>query len=181
MRLSMVTPAIQLPASCNRNASEIKKPSPMYLCVLFMTLLGLSFQTHARECSPAPSADLSPQNVVKAVVEALQDNDIDDNGIFTVYCFASPGNKSNTGPLERFASMIKKGFPDMLNHEGSYFEEMKIEGSVALQPVWLTTSDGKEVGYMFKMGKQLQGEFKGMWMTDGVFPMRPDAKREQSI
>ncbi len=144
-------------------------------------LLMFSINSFADDCSPAPSTDMTPQTVVKTVVNALRDNDGEDNGIRTVFCFASPGNKTNTGPLERFTSMIKRGFPDMLNHEASYFEEMKIDGDVALQPVWLTTSDGEEIGYMFKMGKQKSGEFEGMWMTDGVFPIREGAKREQSI
>ena len=111
--------------------------------------------------------------MVEIVVSALQANSEENNdaGIATVYSFASPGNRANTGPLERFARMVKGGFPDMLNHLGARYEPIEITGNNALQAVWLTSVTGKETGYAFKMGKQLSGEYKGMWMTEAVIPL----------
>lgn len=119
-----------------------------------------------------PSQEHSPQDVVNIVIKALKDNNSDtDDGISVVYRFASPGNKANTGPIERFTRMIKLGFSDMLNHRFSRFDEMRFEGKTALQPVFLTTRDGREVGYLFQVGEQTIGEYKGMWMTEAVYPI----------
>lgn len=121
----------------------------------------------------SPSADYSPQEVVRIVIEALGSNgdSEQDAGIATVFRFASPGNRANTGPLPRFGSMIKRGFSDMLDHLGSRYDEMEITGDIAVQAVWLLQPSGKEVGYAFQLGRQSEGTYSGMWMTDAVMPL----------
>ncbi len=146
--------------------------------LLVITSMVFAVPAMADDKTVHPSTELSPQQVVEIVVKALQENDADDTGIATVFRFASPGNKANTGPLERFSGMIKKGFGEMLNHAGSRTGEMKIDGKTALQPVYLTTPGGLEIGYMFQIGEQTDGEYKGMWMTEAVYPL---PHREQSI
>ena len=121
--------------------------------------------------APAPNTTASPQEVVKTVIDALRDNDKANTGIATVFCFASPSNKSVTGPLERFTAMITNGYGVMLNHAYNYVEDMKIEDDTAMQVVWLVAADGKEYGYLFTMGKQQAGEFADMWMTEAVVPI----------
>ena len=123
-----------------------------------------------------PSTDLSPQQVINIVVESLQNNASDDAGIATVYRFASPGNKANTGPLARFTYMIKRGFSDMLNHVGVRYDDMEMTGDVAVQAVWLQTVTGAEYGYAFQLRKQKGGETDGMWMTEGVIPLGQSAQ-----
>ena len=122
--------------------------------------------------NPVPSPDYEPEQVVKIVVDSLQNNsEPADEGIATVFRFASPGNRATTGPLERFTRMIKAGFSDMLNHEGARFDPMKVSGDTATQAVWLLTSSGKELGYAFQLTRQQSGEFEGIWMTDAVVPL----------
>ena len=145
-----------------------------------MLLAAASVNAGNTECSASPSVDKTPESIVRTVVEALRLNDNEDNGIATVYCFASPGNKKMTGPIERFAGMIKSGFGDMLNHSDSEFDNIEIRDDVAIQPVWLTTARGNVVGYLFRLGKQSDGEFAGMWMTEAVYKIDP-SKRRQSI
>ncbi|MFK8076384.1 MAG: DUF4864 domain-containing protein [Granulosicoccus sp.] len=128
------------------------------------------------QISPKPSTDLSPQQVINIVVESLQNNAADDAGIATVYRFASPGNKANTGPLARFTYMIKRGFSDMLNHVGVRYDDMEMTGDVAVQAVWLQTVTGAEYGYAFQLRKQKGGETDGMWMTEGVIPLGQSAQ-----
>lgn len=133
--------------------------------------------------SNAPHSELAPEQVVVIVIDALKTNDPskNDDGIATVFNFASPGNKSTTGPLARFTKMIKNGFADMLNHSNSEFGPMDIDGNTALQAVWLTTPTGKEIGYVFQIGKQKGGEFDGMWMTESVWPIGDRKPSGQSI
>ncbi|MBX2838126.1 MAG: DUF4864 domain-containing protein [Gammaproteobacteria bacterium] len=121
-----------------------------------------------------PSTEHSPEQVVQFVVDALKNNrqDLGDNGIELVFQFASPNNKRNTGPIERFKQMIKVGFGDMLNHQATRFGKMQIDDNVALQKVWFLSNAGTEHGYLFRLGKQTFGEFEGMWMTDAVYPLK---------
>jgi len=130
-----------------------------------------------------PNTELTPAEVVQIVIEALKTNDSSKNdaGIATVFEFASPGNKTVTGPLERFTTMIKGGFSNMLNHVDSDFDEMEIDGNTALQVVWLTTLTGAEVGYVFQLGKQSGGKHNDMWMTESVWPIAARKPPGQSI
>ena len=155
---------------------KVSIPLLVQLWFLAMLLLACQFAL-AQQRSLEPSQDLSPEEVVQIVVSSLQINDeANDNGIATVFNFASPGNKSQTGPLPRFASMIKSGFSDMLNHTSARFDPMQINGNTAVQAVWLLTPSGKEVGYGFRLGLQQSGAHAGSWMTDAVVPLGPGAK-----
>ncbi|MEQ8807830.1 MAG: hypothetical protein RIE59_02080, partial [Imperialibacter sp.] len=61
-------------------------------------------------CAPQelPHPALSPQEVVHINFLALQKNDSPelDHGIEIAWNFASPSNKENTGPIERFNIMV---------------------------------------------------------------------------
>jgi len=122
-----------------------------------------------------PGPNLSPEAVIRIVVDALRDNkpELDDDGIATVWRFAAPSNKAMTGPLDRFTRMIKGGFSDMLNHVDSNFGPVEINDDLASQPVWLLTPQGDEVGYLFQLRRQGAGEFEGSWMTESVYPIAP--------
>lgn len=144
----------------------------IYTLLTVFALLHIS-SVKADESSLLPHSDYSAEQVVKIVIEALQTNDEsnNDDGIATVFNFASPGNRSNTGPLPRFARMIKRAFPDMLNHSGARYDPMELSGDKAVQAVWLLTPSGDEVGYAFQLGKQRDGAYVNMWMTETVIPL----------
>lgn len=150
----------------------------------FILFLIIPFGNAFADTQPStPNTDLTPTEVVHIVIDALKTNDSakNDDGIATVFEFASPGNKSVTGPLERFTIMIKRGFSDMLNHVDSEFSEIDIENNTALQAVWLTSRSGKQTGYIFQLGKQTSGENAGMWMTESVLPLGTRKPKGQSI
>lgn len=142
------------------------------LATALVCLLGASVATAE---SLKPGTDYRPQEVVSIVIEALRTNDADggDEGIATAFRFASPQNRSQTGPLARFTAMLKTGYGDMLNHLANRRDPMRIDDGVALQAVWVTGTSGSETGYMFQLGKQKSGEFAGMWMTDAVYSLGP--------
>ena len=127
----------------------------------------------AREL-PAPSVDYKPEDVVRIVIDALASNDqpFTDAGITTTFAFASPANKVNTGPLERFIRMVKGApYGIMVDHVDSEFSEVVYTGNTAYQMVRLTAADGRAVVFAFRLSKQLDGEFRDMWMTDAVWPV----------
>ena len=133
---------------------------------------------------PRPSAELQPQDVVRIVIGALASNDEPylDAGIETTYRFASPSNRIVTGPLERFTRMVKgPTYGIMVDHAASEFSEVVHAGDEAYQMVRLTAADGRTVVFAFRLGRQQDGEFSGMWMTEAVWPVAVGDEPEQAF
>ncbi len=123
---------------------------------------------------PKPSPELEPQDVVRIVIRALANNDFPftDAGIATTFGFASPANRRNTGPLDRFTRMVKS-FPYgvMVDHASSEFSEVVYVGDNAYQIVVLKDTAGREYGFAFRLSRQREGVYADMWMTDAVWPV----------
>ena len=139
----------------------------------FLLLLAVLLFAAAPDPSdePQPSPDLSPEEVVRLQVEALQHNDEPhpDAGIEAAFRFASPANKRATGPLERFTEMVKgPAYGAMLGFERAEYGEMRVDGDQAAQRVTLVQPDGRRVSYVFGLSKQSGGEYDRCWMTDSV-------------
>jgi len=115
-----------------------------------------------------PNPELSPDQVVRIQLEALRANDAADHGIEICFRFASPSNKSNTGPLARFVRMIKQGpYQLMLEYQTADFEPVEIIENVARQRVTLSSTT-HSITYAFYLSRQTGEECKGCWMTDAV-------------
>lgn len=128
----------------------------------------------ASDSIPEPSPDLTVQQVVKKQVEALGTNDSPhpDAGIKAAFAFASPANKSATGPLERFKTLFDNAtYAPMIGHISAEYSEVEIDDDVARMGVILTTADGNRVGYLFQLTKQSSPPYEGCWMTDAVVPI----------
>eukprot|EP00947_MAST-08B_sp_MAST-8B-sp1_P001319 g1319.t1 len=72
----------------------------------------------ARGCFWTPCRLLSPTDVVINQLYALQENS--DEGIAKCFAFASPENRMVTGPLDKFARMIRGGFAYMTRFTKGY-------------------------------------------------------------
>jgi uncharacterized protein DUF4864 len=125
--------------------------------------------------APHPAPSLTPADVVGIVLNALQHNDdpTPDAGIATTFEFASPANREETGPLERFASMIKNpAYRPMLGFRSATRARIEIDANHARQRVVLVGKDGSQVTYVFLLTKQAEGPYANCWMTDGVIRQR---------
>ena len=123
---------------------------------------------------PTPNTEYEPQDVVRIVIESLSRNvePWTDAGIETTFGFASPANRFNTGPLEKFVRMVKAHpYGTMVDHVASEFSEVRFRGRDALQLVYLLGRDGLGVVYAFRLSRQGEGPYQGMWMTDAVWPV----------
>ena len=123
---------------------------------------------------PQPGIELQPEDVVRIVINALADNDkpYADAGIETTFAFASPANKVSTGPLDKFARMVKNDvYGIMVDHVESEFSKVVHDGNNAYQLVQLKGKNGVEIVFAFRLSRQLDGKFEGMWMTDAVWPV----------
>lgn len=149
------------------------------VCVLTLVLLALAAKAQQTPTNPhlsdalQPHPSLSPRQVVEIQLEALRHNDDDDTGIEVVFRFASPANRMQTGPLERFKRMIHGGaYALMLNFESVVYDEPEVAGDMARQRVVLVSRE-KTLGYYFILSRQMEAPYKDCWMTEmvGVVPI----------
>jgi len=116
-----------------------------------------------------PNPNLTPEDVIRIQVEALQNNDSEDTGIEITFRFASPSNKQFTGPLNRFKSMVKSpAYSPMLNHKLAEYGPLEISEETATQRVTIIDPGGKATVYLFSLSKQSDPACQGCWMTDSV-------------
>jgi len=123
---------------------------------------------------PSPSPELTPRQVVRAQLDALRRNDDPhpDAGIATAFGFASAANRSVTGPLARFAKMIRNPlYRPMIGHASADFGPVRVDGERAQVQVVLIGGDGRVAAYDFTLSRD---EDTGCWLTDGVMLAQPE-------
>ena len=126
-----------------------------------------------------PDKRLTPDQVVKIQMEALQHNDVPkpDSGIATTFAFASPQNKSVTGPLDHFALIVKgPAYLPMLNCRKITYDKVVIDGDTARQRVHIVAADNTRITYVFELSLQKDGAYAGCWMNDGC--IRDDSEAD---
>ena len=124
-----------------------------------------------------PSSNIEPYQVVEIQLKSLQINNSPtiDNGIEQTWEFAHPNNQKNTGPLDRFKTMIKgKSYVMLLNHLDHKVVEIKSDDLTALFEV--TVLDKDKVYYKFKWAVEKyikDGPLKDCWLTTMVSSPMP--------
>jgi len=156
--------------------------NPVTVFVKFWrTLLVLAFLgivagfAEVPELNPKP--ELSPEEVAQYQVRALQHNDDPhpDAGIERTFRFASPSNKTQTGPLEHFVSIVKSvAYLPLVNNLASSVVGSRIEGDHAKVIIRITPEKGPDLSYLFVLTRQHEGELDNCWMTDSVLPIQQD-------
>jgi hypothetical protein len=124
----------------------------------------------------APDPTLSPAEVIAIQLSALQANDSPgpDAGIAQTFAFAHTDNRRVTGPLPRFAQMIKgPRYELLLNHRSHEIKEVASTDDQAAFAVVVTSRDGEVVGFRWAVARVAEGEHAGAWMTIGVSPPVP--------
>lgn len=120
-----------------------------------------------------PDPGLPPIRVVEIQLEALQRNDrpVPDAGIAQTWAFAHPANRRMTGPLERFALMIKgPHYRLMLGHREHTIDPVFQSADLAVFAVRLVAADGRHAAFQWRVAKVAEGPYAGSWMTVGVSP-----------
>ncbi|MCG8510208.1 MAG: DUF4864 domain-containing protein [Rhodospirillales bacterium] len=121
----------------------------------------------------APDPGLAPVRVVEIQLDALQTNDdpSPDAGIAQTWAFAHPDNRRVTGPLERFAAMIKgPHYRSLLGHREHDIKPVFRNENMAVFAVTIVTSEGEALSFQWQVAKVASGQFSGAWMTVGVSP-----------
>lgn len=154
---------------------------PMGLLLVLLTGTAAMADKAAAKIGPDPA--LSPAAVVQLQLAALAkvDQPVRDAGFAVVFGFASPGNQGQTGPLPRFAKMLRDGYPEMLNHRSATLAPLISEGNQALQGVELIDRSGLSHRYVFQLSKQTEGKYKDCWLTDSVIQAPEEGGPEVAI
>ena len=123
-----------------------------------------------------PDPTRSPAEVIAIQLSALQANDTPerDAGIAQTFAFAHPDNKRVTGPLPRFAQMIKgPQYQVLLGHRSHEINEVFRNHDQAAFAVIVTSRTGEVVGFRWAVARVADGEHAGAWMTIAVSPPVP--------
>jgi Domain of unknown function (DUF4864) len=147
----------------------------MRLTLLAAALLVMTTLSWAQDVR-TPDPALLPAEVVEIQLTALQANDAPqtDAGIAQTWAFAHPDNRRMTGPLPRFAQMIKGPlYRILLNHRSHEIKEVSRTDDQADFAVTVTSQTGEVFGYRWSVAKVADGENAGAWMTIAVSPPVP--------
>lgn len=180
--LRLVLPVFQASSAVSGRFAEVAPCRLMIFCRAFLlagfVLAGLLLPPAQADAAtllePAPS--ITPDQVVAIQLQALQRNDQPepDFGIRQTWAFAHPNNRAMTGPLERFAAMIKTGgYEAMINHASHRITQVAAGDGWAQFEVLLEDSRGRVLGFQWMVKKVLDGRFSDCWMTSAVSAPRP--------
>ena len=124
-----------------------------------------------------PNNGIEPYQVVKIQLRSLKQNDNPkkDNGIEQTWEFAHPNNQKNTGPLERFKTMIKgKSYAMLLNHLEHKVLEVKSNDLNVLFEVTVLDKDKAYYKFNWQVEKYTKdGPLKDCWLTTMVSAPMP--------
>jgi hypothetical protein len=112
-----------------------------------------------------------PADVVLAQLAALQREPYEDGpdgcgeGLAEAWEYASPGNRAATGPLPRFARMLRADtYRGLLGHRAVQLGPLLVDGDEARVEVLVVTAEDRTQGYTWVLGR----EPAGRWLTEGV-------------
>jgi hypothetical protein len=142
--------------------------------VILITLLNSSI-SYAELVKP--NNGIEPFLVVQIQLRSLKQNDNPkkDNGIEQTWEFAHPNNQKNTGPLDRFKTMIKgKSYVMLLNHLDHKVVEIKSTDLTALFEVTVLDKDKAYYKFNWTVEKYTaEGPLNGCWLTTMVSAPMP--------
>ena len=143
--------------------SKVLKSKIYFLIISFLTTLNVNAEL------VKPNNGIEPYQVVKIQLRSLKKNDDPkkDNGIEQTWEFAHPSNQKNTGPLNRFKTMIKgKSYTMLLNHLDHKVIEVKSTDLKALFEVTILDKDKAYYKFNWTVEKYIaDGPLKGCWLT----------------
>ena len=143
-----------------------------YLTILSVFLTFLFFSAPARAAEMVyPNPDIAPAEVIAIQLNGLQYNDSPeiDAGIRQTWAFAHPRNRAMTGPLNRFANMLKGPGYDMLLYHASHQIVPANSGDGWRQfDVFMESGSGKLLQFAWIVEKVTEGQYKDCWMTVAV-------------
>lgn len=147
------------------------------LCLLSQTGPARAVQeskpaAEAEHKAPKPSPQLTPEGVVQCQVRELSSEGEVADRIERCYRFASPDNRSYTGPLSRFEKMVQAPpYDALLNAKHFLVGRATRDKNQAHVLLSVTNQQNELILFRCFLSKQTTPEFKDCWMTDAVVPI----------
>ncbi len=142
---------------------------------VFLTVLFFSSTTQAAKMV-YPNPDIAPAEVIAIQLHGLQYNDTPetDAGVNQTWEFAHPRNRAMTGPLSRFATMLKgPTYGMMLNHVSHQIVPANSGDGWRQFDVFMEASNGQVLQFSWIVEKVREGQYENCWMTVAVSAPRP--------
>ena len=140
---------------------EIKK------FISFLLLIFFSSELKAELIEP--NKNLKPYDVVKIQLEALKNNNKNDEGIKQTWLFAHPDNKKITGPYERFRIMIYgQQYRQLLNHDSHKINLIMNTPNTHMYKIKILTKDKQLLFYEWHVQKASEKNCVDCWFTSSV-------------
>tara|TARA_B100000287_G_C20279451_1_gene641405 strand:+ start:107 stop:562 length:456 start_codon:yes stop_codon:yes gene_type:complete len=141
----------------------------MELKKIFFTVLFCYFASVANAEMINPNQKLLPYDVIKIQLEALKNNDKEDNGIKQTWLFAHPKNKMITGPYERFRIMIYgQQYRSLLNHDSHKINLIINTNIKYIFKVEILNKDKNLLFYEWHVEKGSEKNCNNCWFTSVV-------------
>ena len=141
----------------------------MELKKIFITIMCVLIFNNLQADSIKPDEKLSPYDVVKIQLNALKDNNKDDDGIKLTWLFAHPDNKKITGPYERFRIMIYgQQYRQLLNHNSHKINLIMNNLNKHVFEIEILTKDKQLLFYEWHVQKASEENCINCWFTSSV-------------
>ena len=140
---------------------ELKKILIVITFILFSNTLNADTIT--------PNEKLLPYDVVKIQLEALKNNNKNDDGIKVTWLFAHPDNKKVTGPYERFRIMIYgEQYKFLINHSSHKIKLITNDLKTFIYRIEILSANKQLFFYEWHVQKGSDKECKNCWFTSSV-------------
>ena len=140
---------------------ELKKLPITITLILFFSSLNAD--------SIIPNKKFSPYDVVKIQLEALKNNNKNDDGIKVTWLFAHPDNKKVTGPYERFRIMIYgQQYKFLLNHSSHKINLITNSPNRFIYRIEILSDKKQLFFYEWHVQKGSEEKCKNCWFTSAV-------------
>ena len=146
---------------------NFKKNMELKKIYLFIIIILFSNKLYSEIINP--NEKLLPYDVVKIQLEALKNNDKNDEGIKQTWLFAHPDNKKITGPYERFRIMIYGAqYRPLLNHSSHKINLLMNTPDKHIFKIEILAKDKKLLFYEWHVQKASEKNCINCWFTSAV-------------
>ena len=141
----------------------------MELKKLLITISLILFFSSLNADSISPNEKLLPYDVVKIQLEALKNNNKNDDGIKVTWLFAHRDNKKVTGPYERFRIMIYgQQYRQLLNHSSHKINLIMNTPNKHIYKIEILSKEKQLLFYEWHVQKAAEENCNNCWFTSAV-------------
>ena len=141
----------------------------MELKKIYLFIIVILFSNKLNSEIINPNEKLLPYDVIKIQLEALKNNNKNDEGIKQTWLFAHPDNKKITGPYERFRIMIYgQQYKFLINHSSHKINLITNSPNRFIYRIEILSDKKQLFFYEWHVQKGSEEKCKNCWFTSAV-------------